>query len=524
MSSPEFATCSFSQGNLRAFEARPQGRRRAMHVASRPAIMAAVAAVAAASVVAVAPPAAQTPGIPVVSAETRLVDESIFNIPLNLFYDIVNIQANELHAMQFLTDNLFFAGPWFVVSQTNLWGVDPGDPTHFMSVMNFLVPYPELSGMNSSELDFNAGLGQQLWGLVAAELPISSACDDVGCAPLVPTAPITGITGIDSFLWPSQILTGQENFSLFEHWFKVPLDELNPYYFDPAFDGSTDPDGVIYPFTGWGVGDQIIPGTTTVTGLDGTVYENAMPWSGESYTLQPWVPFDNFFHSLMETPPTDGIGGTGIDSIYTNLTEISQTFQAFAAGLTMFTPFTPGSPFCPDECTGVTSLGLNYPDLIKFIGDLSPGNPVINEWLTAFSEGTANVPSDDAIQRSIELLQNAGFWDFGNPPYVGENVGGFDIGALAPMFHQLWTDLGFDPPPLAGEAATAAVDTAAPTDLGVLFAGLDPSTLWTDLSSVVAGFGTTAGADSFSQLVTDFWPQLATDFGAMLPSSVLGSF
>jgi hypothetical protein len=228
---------------------------------------------------------------------------------------------------------------------------------------------------------------------------------------------------------------------------------------------------------------------------------------------------------LMATPPTDGIAGTGIDSIYTNLTEIGQTFQAFAAGLTMFTPFTPGSPFCPDECTGVTSLGLNYPDLIKLIGDMSPGNPVINEWLTDLSNGTANVPSEDIIQRSIELLQNAGYWDFGNPPYVGENVGGgFDIGTLAPMFHQFWTDLGFDPPPLAGDAATAAVDTGAATDLNVLFGGLDPSTLWTDLSTLLTGFGTTAGADSFSQILTDLGTQLAADLGATLPSSVLSSF
>ena len=47
------------------------------------------------------------------------------------------------------------------------------------------------------------------------------------------------------------------------------------YYFDPAADGSTDPSGPAYEIF------NNIPGT----GLD-----NAMPWSGETYTLQPWVP------------------------------------------------------------------------------------------------------------------------------------------------------------------------------------------------------------------------------------------
>ena len=72
-----------------------------------------------------------------------------------------------------------------------------------------------------------------------------------------------------------------------------------------------------------------------------------MPWSGETYTFEPWVPFENFFNSLLATPSTSGLDGTGIDPIYADPTEIMQTFQAFLAGLTFFDPFTPGSPFCP---------------------------------------------------------------------------------------------------------------------------------------------------------------------------------
>ena len=106
-----------------------------MHAVSRPYVLAA-AALAATGLVVVTPIASQAPKPRVVSLPTRLVDESLANVPINLFDDIINIPANELYATQFFTDNLFMAGPWFVVSPTNLWGVDPGDPTHFMSVVN----------------------------------------------------------------------------------------------------------------------------------------------------------------------------------------------------------------------------------------------------------------------------------------------------------------------------------------------------------------------------------------------------
>ena len=46
-----------------------------------------------------------------------------------------------------------------------------------MSVANSLVPFEGLSGINAPETDFDGGLGQQLWGLVAATLPTSSNCE-----------------------------------------------------------------------------------------------------------------------------------------------------------------------------------------------------------------------------------------------------------------------------------------------------------------------------------------------------------
>jgi hypothetical protein len=454
-----------------------------MQAASRPYVMAA-AALAATSMVAVTPLATKAgelaAQLPIRQMATQLVDaESLANVPLNLFYDLINIPANELYATQFFTDNLFMAGPWFVVSPTNLWGVDPGDPTHFMSVTNFLVPFSALSGMDEPETDFSGGLGQQLWGLAAAELPTSSGCDELACAPLEPESPITGLTGVDFYLWLDQILDGQEKFPLFDNWFDPQFND-GSYYFNPAADANTDPvssvsTGVVNPFDGWStistsdlLGGQGIPGTTDVDG-----YTTAMPWSGETYTFEPWVPFENFFNSLMETPSTSGLDGTGIDPIYGDPTEIAQTFQAFLAGLMMFDPFTPGSPFCPGECTSVTSAGLDYPDLIKDIGNMFPGNPVINEWLTDYANGTANVPSEATIQNSIALLQNHNYWDFGNAPYVGENTPGTtDLAELAPQFYQFWSDLGFTLPALDDPSAYASSGAEANADIDAILGPL----------------------------------------------------
>ena len=499
-----------------------------MQAASRPYVMAA-AALAATSMVAVTPLATKAgelaAELPIRQIATQLVDaESLANVPLNLFYDLINIPANELYATQFFTDNLFMAGPWFVVSPTNLWGVDPGDPTHFMSVTNFLVPFPALSGMDAPETDFSGGLGQQLWGLVATELPTSSGCDELACAPLEPESPITGMTGVDFYAWLGQILTGQEKFPLFDTWFQNP-NIFSPYFFNPALDAQTDPSssvasGQVYPFDGWStlstsnlLGGEGIPGTGAANGDLGYY----MPWSGETYTFEPWVPFENFFNSLMETPSTSGLDGTGIDPIYGDPTEIMQTFQAFLAGLMMFDPFTPGSPFCPGECTSVTTAGLDYPDLIKDINNLTPGgNPVINEWLADYAAGTANVPSEATIQNSIALLQNNSFWDFQNAPYIGENTPGtFDLATLAPEFHQFWTELGFTVPPLADASDYPAAATSA-----AAVGGVDPGTLSADMSALTAMFAASLPTDFLGTLDADLTSMLAP-LAAALPADLL---
>jgi len=93
-----------------------------------------------AGVIAVTPVAPPSPEIRVADAEVRLAASSILNVPANLFIDLVNIPYNESQAVNYAARSLLFTGTWFVVSPTNLWGVDPGDPGHFMSVVNLAVP------------------------------------------------------------------------------------------------------------------------------------------------------------------------------------------------------------------------------------------------------------------------------------------------------------------------------------------------------------------------------------------------
>jgi hypothetical protein len=470
-----------------------------VQVASRPYVMAGVV-LAAASAVAVTPLAPRPAELPIVSMPTRLVDAgSILNIPFNLFQDIVNIPYNEVQALDFSGQSLLNTGPWFVVGSTNLWGVDPGDPSHFESVINSLLPFPALSGMGSPETDFTAGLGQQLWGAVAAELPVNAACDAASCLPIAPTSPITDVTGADTLIWLEQILTGQQQFPLIDNWFQVPLSSLlNGYTFSPGAPGSVDPSGPAY---------QLFPN------IAGTGAGNAMPWSGETYTLQPWVPFENFFNSLMATPNLSGFE-------FPTFTELAQAVQTFLAGAVMnFDPFIPGSPFCFGACSNITDSGLNYPQLIQDISNVMPGNPSIDAWLTAYANGTANVPTAEQIQNSINILQQ-GFFDGGNPAPPGTSIGS----DLSPYFTELWQSLGINPAAIPGGlAAVLGLATYAPSNTPAADS-FDPTTLSADLSTLLAGLDPTALSADLSTLLANFAATLAPELGTTLPAALLSSF
>ena len=218
----------------------------------RPIAATAGVALVGASVIAVTPVAPPPPEIRVASPEVRLAAaSSLLNVPVNLLIDLVNIPYNEVQAINYTGKSLIYSGPWFVVGATNIWGVDPGDPGHFMSIVNMAVPFPALSGMALGEFDQN-GLGQQLWYFVAAQLPVSQYCDDDGCLPTTRMSPITGITAVDYLLWNVAIFSGQVKFPLFNNFFKVPLSDLTSgYTFGPDYPGYADPAGPVYDGLGF---------------------------------------------------------------------------------------------------------------------------------------------------------------------------------------------------------------------------------------------------------------------------------
>jgi hypothetical protein len=441
--------------------------------------IAAGAAFAAAGAVAVAPVAPQTPKVAVASPATQLLagEDSLLNVPTTLLDDIANIPYYEVHdGLDTLARSLMFTGTWWVPSSTNLWGTDPGDPGHFEAVSRMLFPFPELSHP----------LGDQLAGNAAAELPISSDCAAGDCLPVDPSSPITGMTLLDGLIWPPLIATGLQKFPLVDNWNQVPQAELaNGYTFDPDNDGSTNPAGEAHAGFGF-------PGTYS----DGD-HDNLMPWVGDggddndygfsgTFHSDMTQPFQHFADSLTDAPSTDGVLGSGIEML--DPVDLARTLQAVLAGLVIdFDPFTPGSPLClGGDCSLVTNLHLDYPDLVKDINNLWPGNDYIEQWLAAYDDGDGdyNGPTDDQIQHSYDSLHQ-GLWDFGNPSPPDDQSVLFNPGDLAPLFHDLYSALGLNPPDFAEPVSAAADGSGEPvgaaTDAGT--GSADGSDVGADLAN-----------------------------------------
>jgi len=99
----------------------------------------------------------------------------------------------------------------------------------------------------------------------------------------------------------------------------------------------------------------------------------------------------------------------------------------------------------------------------------------------------------------------------------------------------LLQDAGSNPvdPTLSTDVNTVLTDFAFPGDpaaLAALFGGSAASTaaavpsLSTDLSTLLASLGTTAGSDLLSQLTADLSAQLTADLSTVIPQSLLGLF
>ncbi|OBK41947.1 hypothetical protein A5658_00010 [Mycobacterium sp. 1245111.1] len=394
-----------------------------------------------------APAAPKASHIPVRKIETRLVDATDFlNVPINLFDDFVNIPYNEFAGIDVLGNSLLFSGDWWVPSATNIWGTDPGDLGHYMGILDTLLPFaPQISGLGQPEIDPTldasgmAGLAQQIGLLAAAELPTSASCDAEACAPMTPPEVITGNTGLDRDIGFLEALSGHgtdangEPFSLFSNWLQVPLSELTSgnFTFTPATDpGLLDPSPDVGPDAPGVTGSLGFDGTT---GVDGTGTGEYMPWAGDTFQLNLFGPFENFYNSLFETP-TGGIDGTGID--LPSLTDIGQSLQNLTAGaLVAFDPFVAGSPACPALCDTLPA-GTTQLDLLKDVLALDPSNTSLASYVGDFADqNNATIPQ---INDAIALLQT-GSYNFSPTELAQVDTA---LGNINPELPALYTNMG----------------------------------------------------------------------------------
>jgi hypothetical protein len=543
-----------------------------VQAASRAYVLAA-AAVAATSAVVLTPAAPKASHIPVRSMETRLVD--VTDVPINLFDDVVNIPFNEVQGIDVFSDSLLFSGDWWVPSATNIWGTDPGDLGHYMGLLDMVLPFaPQISGLDQPEIDpiadanGTAGLAQQISLLAAAELPTSASCDAQTCAPMTPPEVITGNTGYDRDIGFFEALAGNaqnstgQPFDLFSNWLQVPLSDLtNGFTFTPGDDPGLEDPSPDLGSTGDVPGSLGFDGTT---GVDGTGTGDFMPWAGDTFQLNLFGPFEDFYNSLF-TAPTGGIDGTGVE-IPTG-TEILDAFQNFTAGaIVAFDPYVAGSPACPGVCdlpADETQLGL-----LQNVLAWDPTNSSLSTYVGEFAANLENNATQDETNDAIALLQT-GSYNFTptelaqvdtalgniNPElpalftndgiitdpayeaYTGTGAltpefGGYDPNLLGTDLVTLFQDSLSSPvdPTLSTDLTTLATDFSFPGDpanLAAILAGdpvaaaagsTDPTGLSADFSSLLASLGATAGSDALSQSLSELGTQFAADFASLLPS------
>jgi hypothetical protein len=544
-----------------------------VQVASRSYALAA-AALAAVGAVVVTPVVARQVPLAVRNMETKLIDADVSNIPVNLFDDILNIPYNELEGggLATVANSLLFTGTWWVPSSTNLWGIDPGDPTHIALIDNFLPLTAFTEGFTNSAGVYEPGLDYEFAGLLAAELPVSSSCDAISCAPMTPPDVITGSTQFDRDIGFFDALMGNatdangQPFGLFSNFFQVPLQDLiNGYTFGSNDPGIVNPGGSVQPTDGWGTSGNPFEG--------GTGPGDTMPWDGVDYHLNLLQPFQTLYDSLLQTPATDGVGGTGVE--VPSLEGVMHTFENLEAGYIIdFDPYTAGSPACPAACDIPSEFQI--PSLVADIAKMDPTNTTLAEWVAqdAINPALVNEPTTEEINASTALLQtgiynldateltdvdkglasinpelpalytNAGY--FTDPAYqaytgtgpLDPEYGGYnpmlvfnDLVALAtnnewnysqlsnPELLWFLSDPLTSPDPYNGGVADGAAAVGAAST-----GGTDASQLSTDLSTLLASLGTTAGSDALSAALAEISAQISADLATFVPQSVLSMF
>jgi len=522
---------------------------------------------------------------PVRSMDVRLVDAS--DIPINIFDDILNTPYNEVQGLDVLGNSLLFSGDWWVPSATNIWGTDPGDLGHYMGILDTLLPFaPQLSGLDQPEIDptldadGTAGWAQQIGLLAAAELPVSSSCDAQSCGPMTPPEVITGSTGWDRDIGFFEALQGNatdsngNDFGLFSNWFQVPFSDLtNGFTFTPA-----DDPGLVDPSPDLGANAPGVTGSLGfdgTTGVDGTGTGDYMPWAGDTLTFNLLGPFENF-----EDPVSGGIDNTGIDGLPT-ATQVLDAFQNLTAGsIVAFDPYVEGSPACPATCdipTSETQLALlqdvlawdpTNTSLANYVGDFAEQNnatqPEINDAIALLQTGEYNFsptelaqvdqalaninPELPALYTNSGIITDPAYLEYLSDPsavtdpttgQIDSVYGGYDPNLEFGDFVTMLQDAGTNPvdPTLSTDLQTLATDFTFPGNMANLESILSgggavaPTVaaeatpgFSTDLSNLLASFGTTTGSDLLSQLSTELSSALAADLGTSLPSLLASSF
>ena len=491
-----------------------------MLAASRPYILAAAALTATGAVIA-APllmhqgqSVSKSPSpLPARSIETKLINAGdIANIPMNLFNDILNIPYNELEGggLGSVANSFLFTGTWWVPSSTNLWGIDPGDPTHIALIDNFIPSSAFTEGFTNAQGVYEPGLNYEFAGLLAAELPVSSSCDAISCAPMTPPEVLTGNTGYDRDIGFFAALTGHATDAngdpngLFTNFFQVPLQNLfNGYLFqaNPAGGTSGEPTydtGIINPggpvndawahLLGWGSSGNPFEG--------GTGAGDTMPWDGVNFQLNLLQPFQTLYDSLTQDPTA----ATGVQDL--TAAGVMHTFENLEAGFIIdFDPFTAGSPACPAECD--IAAGMQIPALVADIAKMDPSNTVLSTWVTDYAQSPTlvNEPTVDQINNSIALLQT-GSYNF-SPEQLAEVDAA--LGRINPALPELYTNAGIitDPHYLAYVS-----DPTTTTPLEGLYGGYNPWLDGADFLKVIEAAGSnpvdpTLSAD-LQLLLSDF--------------------
>jgi hypothetical protein len=564
-----------------------------MQAASRPYALAAAALAATGAVIATPVLAHQVP-LMVRSIETKLVTAGdIGNIPVNLFNDILNIPYNELEGggLATVANSMLFTGTWWVPSSTNLWGIDPGDPTHVALIDNFIPFSAFTEGFTNSAGVYEPGLNYEFAGLLAAELPVSSSCDANTCFPMTPPEVITGSTQFDRDIGFFEAYTGNatnadgQPFSLFTDMFKVPIQDLiNGYTFTDA----TNPGGPVNDtwasILGWGsTGDPFEGGTGA---------GNTEPWDGTTFHLNLLQPFQTLYDSLTQDPSTSGIGGTGVE--IPTAEGVAHTFENLMAGYIIdFDGYTEGSPACPALCDIPTELQV--PSLVADIAKMDPTNTTLATWVAdyAINPALVNEPTQDQINASVALLQT-GIYNLSPTELADVDKG---LASINPELPALYTNAGWYTDP--AYLAYGNSDAPGPATLDPVYGGYNPMLVWNDLltlatnnqwdysqlsnqelvwfladpltspdpynggavdglpwwealqqafpgastaaadsaggasavsefttgmSALLAGAGTTAGADVISAALAEISAAISADLASIVPQSILGMF